>query len=153
MYGTAEIKKIDTKSIPFDFSLFQKMVDPTFLETLKIEIDDFMSTLLGEHSEGKHLLLFYSSRNPPANLILFPGNSSTLQNKLQIKAIANIKTPDPSIDIALSLEYYSPSELGLRSVDHIRFLNFLYILNGKNVKGQCLHTKRFFIIIATLGKS
>jgi hypothetical protein len=65
MYGTAEIKKIDTKSIPFDFSLFQKMVEPTFLETLKIEIDDFMSNL--EHSEfkGKILIfLFYSTRNP-----------------------------------------------------------------------------------------
>lgn len=127
MFGTAEIKKIDTKSIPFDFSLFQKMVEPTFLETLKIEIDDFMSNLI-QHSEGN--TLFFFSILPvihKANLIHFKGNSSTLQNKLQIKAIANIKTPDPSIDIALSLEYYSPSELGLRSVDHIRFfLIFLF---------------------------
>ena len=57
MFGTAEIKKIDTKSIPFDFSLFQKMVEPTFLETLKIEIDDFMSNLI-QHSEGNTLFFF-----------------------------------------------------------------------------------------------
>jgi len=51
-------------------------------------------------------------------------HSTTLKNNIRSKIFATIKTPDPSIDIILKLEYYAPSELGLRSAEVIRLLIF-----------------------------
>ena len=47
--------------------------------------------------------------------VLFLEHSSTLKNIIRSKNFAVIKTPDPSVDVLLSFEYYAPSELGLKS--------------------------------------
>jgi hypothetical protein len=59
MYGTAELKKLDTKSIPFDYSLLAQMVLPEFLENYAMELDSFMANLLAERSEGKPIPYFW----------------------------------------------------------------------------------------------
>jgi len=53
MYGTAEIKKVDTKSIPFDFHLIKQMISPTFLDNFQTELETFLNVLSNEQSEGK----------------------------------------------------------------------------------------------------
>ena len=52
MYGTAEIKKMDTKSIPFDFSMVKQMTSPEFLDHFQNELDAFLSALNSDQIEG-----------------------------------------------------------------------------------------------------
>jgi hypothetical protein len=58
MYGTAEIKKVDTKSIPFDFSLFNQMCTNEFTEIFETEFDSFLNALHAEQAEGTSLLFY-----------------------------------------------------------------------------------------------
>jgi hypothetical protein len=53
MYGTADIKKMDTRSIPFDFSLIKQMTTPEFLDNFQTELESFLDALHAEQSEGK----------------------------------------------------------------------------------------------------
>jgi len=54
MYGTAEIKKVDTKSMPFDFSFFKQMTSSEFLDNFQNELESFLSVLQAEETEGNH---------------------------------------------------------------------------------------------------
>jgi hypothetical protein len=54
MYGTAEIKKVDTKSMPFDFSLMKQMTTPEFCDNFQTELEAFLSALYAEQAEGNH---------------------------------------------------------------------------------------------------
>jgi|APCry1669189070_1035195.scaffolds.fasta_scaffold346345_1 hypothetical protein len=53
MYGTAEIKKIDTKSIGFDFEFFETLSGEEFIREFESELGDFVQCLLNENIEGK----------------------------------------------------------------------------------------------------
>jgi hypothetical protein len=53
LYGTAEIKKVDTRSIPFDFNLIQQMTSPDFLQSYETELNNFIDSLFAEQTEGK----------------------------------------------------------------------------------------------------
>ncbi len=54
MYGTADIKKVDSKSIPFDFSLIKQMCTPEFTNNFQTELDAFLNALNTEHTEGNY---------------------------------------------------------------------------------------------------
>ena len=56
MYGTGEIKKVDTKSIPFDFSFIKQMTSTEFLENFQNELDGFLLALQAEEAEGNYLI-------------------------------------------------------------------------------------------------
>jgi hypothetical protein len=53
MYGTAEIRKIDTRTIPLEFAFFEKIADPNFLTHFQNELESFINSLLAEQSPGK----------------------------------------------------------------------------------------------------
>ena len=52
MYGTGDVRKVDTKSMPLDFSLFKQIISPDFLDNFQNELDSFLSALQTEETEG-----------------------------------------------------------------------------------------------------
>lgn len=68
LYGVngGDPKRVDTKSIIFDFSILQHMQDPSFINNLKSKADDFLKELISLKESGnknihtKSLCLFYS---------------------------------------------------------------------------------------------
>jgi hypothetical protein len=59
-YGVngADPKKIDTKSVIFDFDIFQQLTDPSFVTNLKEKTDSFLQKIIQHRQEtGKHTFL------------------------------------------------------------------------------------------------
>jgi len=121
-YGTAEIKKVDTKTVPFDFVCFEKMISPDFIKNFDAELNSFVQNLLAEQSTGKSIFsILFCFHKFFSKKIYYLEYSTSFKTSIRSKNLALIKTTDPTVDINLSLEYYSPSELGLRSIQQIRF--------------------------------
>ena len=85
-------RKVDTKSLIFDFEFFKALTDSTFVTHLKEKLNTFVTTL----KEGKKTEKLQASS-------LF--DIKTFQ-------VANINTTDSTIGITLFLEHYFASELG-----------------------------------------
>jgi hypothetical protein len=53
LYGTAEIKKLDVKTLAFDFEFFEQITTKKFTDFLETELSNFMASLYEDNASGK----------------------------------------------------------------------------------------------------
>ena len=53
-----DVKKVDTKSIVFDFDFIQQMTNPSFIESLQSKIDLFVQHLVTERNAGMAVIYY-----------------------------------------------------------------------------------------------
>ena len=104
-YGVngADPKKIDTKSLIFDFDIFQQMTDPSFITNLKEKTDSFLKKLIEHRETGKKHL----EHSMELNIITYffvDMTSSTARCENTSSTVAVINTCDSNIKILLTLE-------------------------------------------------
>jgi hypothetical protein len=106
-----DLKRVDLKSLLFDFELFQVLTEISFVNHLKSKFDTFVSTLVEEKKTGIKIsiiaIFFYTDTRITFIFTCLEHEQSSSLFDVKTFQVASINTTDPSISINIYLEVKS----------------------------------------------